>query len=301
MQYTVLYNVFVQLLYLTSHGLTGVLAELQPPTNVRINSVNMGLVLEWNASENQTENMTYRAEYRSLIGSFKAVCFNTTAPSCDFTPHLNPLGVYVFQVRAEQDGDTSPWVKTKEFVMDEQTILGPPSVTLVSTGTEIEVNIQDPVFRIRRFRDVYNHAIFRITYWIEGQEEKVLELEPLSKYCISVMVLTQRFFKHSQPSNVTCEGTAEANYLVNPWLLAFLVFVMIALVIGGMVLVVWLCYRLVRFLGTKAHLPEHFTEHMLDKRCSSFLAMHKSPPPDEVYHEVIICSAGRETLFPLKK
>ncbi|KAJ8004588.1 hypothetical protein DPEC_G00137830 [Dallia pectoralis] len=173
MPHTVSNNVVVKLLCLTLHGLAAVMAKLPGPTNVRINSVNMGLLLEWTAPENQTENITYRAEYRPIIQGYKVVCLNTTAHSCDFTPQLTALGVYRFQVRAERDGYSSPWVNTEEFVMDEHTNIGPPNVTLVATGTKIDVNIQDPVFRISKFRDIYNWANFSITYWKVGQEEKV--------------------------------------------------------------------------------------------------------------------------------
>lgn len=51
--------------------------------------------------------------------------------------------------------------------------LGPPGVTLVSSGADIEVSINDPVLRISEFKDVYDHATFNITYWKDGQEEKV--------------------------------------------------------------------------------------------------------------------------------
>ncbi|CDQ82329.1 unnamed protein product [Oncorhynchus mykiss] len=63
MQSTVFTILFVKVC-LTLHGITAVLAELPSPSNIRINSVNMGLVLEWDAPQNHTENITYRAEYR---------------------------------------------------------------------------------------------------------------------------------------------------------------------------------------------------------------------------------------------
>lgn len=43
---------------------TAVLAELPSPSNIRINSVNMGLVLEWDPPQNHTEKLTYRSEYK---------------------------------------------------------------------------------------------------------------------------------------------------------------------------------------------------------------------------------------------
>uniref|UniRef100_A0A8C7VBJ2 Interleukin 10 receptor subunit beta n=2 Tax=Oncorhynchus mykiss TaxID=8022 RepID=A0A8C7VBJ2_ONCMY len=294
MQSTVFTILFVKVC-LTLHGITAVLAELPSPSNIRINSVNMGLVLEWDAPQNHTENITYRAEYRGLVGRNEVVCWNTTAQSCDFTSHLNKFGVYTFQVRAEREGDTSRWMKTKKFVMDEHTTLGPPGVALVSSGAVIEVSINDPVLKISEFKDLYNNAHFNITYWKEGQEEKdksmkctplrkvVLALEPWTRYCVQVWVYTQRFSKHSQPSNVTCESTAKGND--RPWVVALVTFVVMAVAVALLALAFWYCYRVVRFLRPKAKLPEHFTE-LLDSPCSSILAIQSSLQPEEVYHEL---------------
>ncbi|CDQ98767.1 unnamed protein product, partial [Oncorhynchus mykiss] len=64
MQSTVFTILFVKLLCLTLHGMTAVLAELPSPSNIRITSINMGLVLEWDPPQNHTGNLTYRSEYK---------------------------------------------------------------------------------------------------------------------------------------------------------------------------------------------------------------------------------------------
>ncbi|XP_041699612.1 interleukin-10 receptor subunit beta isoform X2 [Coregonus clupeaformis] len=307
MQSTVFTILLVKLLCLTLHGMTAVLAELPSPSNVRITSINMGLVLEWDSPQNHTENLTYRSEYKwgNDRGSYQAVCWNTTARSCDFTSHLNKFGVYIFQVRVEREGETSHWVETEEFVMDEHTTLGPPSVTLVSSGADIEVSINDPVLRISEFKDVYNRVTYNITYWKEGQEEwakpmkdiqlqkVVLALEPWTRYCFQVWVVTERFVKHSQPSNITCESTSKGKD--RPWVVALVTFVVMAVTVALLGLAFWRCYRVVSFLRPKAKLPGHFTVYLLDPPCSSVLALQNSPQPDEVYHEVTIMPVGTET------
>ncbi|KAM9447879.1 interleukin-10 receptor subunit beta-like isoform 2-T2 [Salvelinus alpinus] len=310
MQSTVFTILFVKLLCLTLHGMTAVLAELPSPSNIRITSINMELVLEWDPPQNHTGNLTYRSEYKwiSIRSSYQVVCWDTTALCCDFTSHLNKFGVYTFQVRAEGEGEASHWVETKEFVMDEHTTLGPPSVTLVSSGANIEVSIEDPVLRISEFKEIYNHATFNITYWKEGQEERaklmngiqlhkvVLELEQWTRYCFQVWVVTQRFFKQSQPSNVTCESTAKGKD--RPWVMALVIFVVMAVSMPLVVLAFWHCYKVVNFLRPKVKLPGHFTvvhDYLLDPQCSSILALQSSPQPDEVYHEVSIMPGGTET------
>ncbi|XP_029568182.1 interleukin-10 receptor subunit beta isoform X2 [Salmo trutta] len=306
MQSTVFTILFVKLLCLTLHGMTAVLAELPSPSNIRITSVNMGLVLEWDPPQNHTEKLTYRSEYKwnSIRSSYQYVCWNTTALYCDFTSHLNKFGVYTFQVRAEREGETSHWVETKEFIMDEHTTLGPPSVTLVSSGANIEVSIEDPVLKISEFKEIYNHATFNITYWKEGQEKRakrmtgiqlhkvVLELEQWTRYCFQVWVVTERFFKQSQPSNVTCVSTPKGKD--RPWVMALVMFVVMAVSVPLVVLAFWHCYRVVSFLRPKVKLPGHFTVYLLDPQCSSILALQSSPQPDEVYHEVSIMPGGTD-------
>uniref|UniRef100_A0A4W5JKP0 Fibronectin type-III domain-containing protein n=1 Tax=Hucho hucho TaxID=62062 RepID=A0A4W5JKP0_9TELE len=307
MQSTVFTILFVKLLCLTLYGMTAVLAELPSPSNIRITSINMGLVLEWDPPQNHTENLTYRSEYKwnSIRSNYQAVCWDTTALCCDFTDHLNKFGMYTFQVRAEREGETSHWVETKEFVMDEHTTLGPPSVTLVSSGANIEVSIEDPVLRISELKEIYNHATFNITYWKEGQEQRakrmngiqlhkvVLELEQWTRYCFQVWVVTERFFKQSQSSNVTCESTTKGKD--RPWVMALVMFVVMAVTVPLVVVALWYCYRVVSFLRPKAKLPGHFTVYLLDPQCSSILALQSSPQPDEVYHEVSIMPGGTET------
>lgn len=60
------------------------------------------------------------------------------------------------------------------FSLSSSAIIGPPSVTLFSNGNTIEVSIEDPEFTISTLRSVYSLATYNMTYWKDGQEEKVL-------------------------------------------------------------------------------------------------------------------------------
>ncbi|XP_046902678.1 interleukin-10 receptor subunit beta-like isoform X1 [Hypomesus transpacificus] len=198
----------------------GVLAELPPPINVRIDSINMELVLQWDAALNTTDNITYTAEYRGFYPPYKVMCGNITELRCDFSSVLQPFGVYSFRVRAELQGEGSPWVEISNFVMDEHTEIGPPSVILNASGINIEVTIMDPVFRIKTFRDVYTMASYNITYWEKDHKDKAVhmsdieqprmvlpDLESWTSYCVQAQVKTLRLNKLSQPSGVVCETT----------------------------------------------------------------------------------------------
>ncbi|XP_062312525.1 interleukin-10 receptor subunit beta-like isoform X2 [Osmerus eperlanus] len=202
----------------------GVLAELPPPINVRIESINMELVLQWDVALNTTDNITYTAEYRGFYLPYKAVCGNITALRCDFSSVLLPFGVYSFRVRAELQREGSPWVEILDFGMDEHTKIGPPSVILNASGINIEVTIEDPAFRIKKFRDVYTRASYNITYWEKDQRDKAIYMSDIEQhrlvlpylkfwtsYCVQAQVKTLRFNKLSQPSDVVCETTGKVS------------------------------------------------------------------------------------------
>ena len=57
--------------------------------------------------------------YRGFYPPYKVMCGNITELRCDFSSVLQPFGVYSFRVRAELQGEGSPWVEISNFVMDE--------------------------------------------------------------------------------------------------------------------------------------------------------------------------------------
>ncbi|CAB1329114.1 unnamed protein product [Coregonus sp. 'balchen'] len=116
----------------------------------------------------------------------------SAAAAAKCTPSSQPAPPLQGQVEEEQQtsavwrlfddratGDASRRNPTADAIMEVTSFpvslstatLGPPSVTLVSSGADIEVSINDPVLRISEFKDVYNRVTYNITYWKEGQEE----------------------------------------------------------------------------------------------------------------------------------
>lgn len=300
-------TVFVTLILLfLRFGITVVLSELPRPSNVRITSLNMELLLEWDGPLDSTSYMTYRAEFKSYVQPFKAVCRNTTALRCDFTSELKHFGVYTFRVRAELSGESSSWVETERFTMDENTTIGSPSVILNTAEIDIEVTIKDPVFRLSELRDVYASATYHITYWKEGQRDKAMQindivhnrmvlpgLEPSTKYCVQVQVKTKRFNKQSQLSNIVCESTNKGTIAL--WVVALGIIVGVAGLVAMVVCGVLCCRKFVRFLFPKVKVPEHFKEYLLEPPHSSvFLAMQNSTQPEEVYYSVCIMVEVKE-------
>ncbi|KAJ8379143.1 hypothetical protein AAFF_G00230550 [Aldrovandia affinis] len=65
----------------------GLLAAVPEPQHVRVTSLNLGVVLEWDAPPHSSPaNITYTAQYRPTFRpDFVTVCGNQTEEGCDFT------------------------------------------------------------------------------------------------------------------------------------------------------------------------------------------------------------------------
>ncbi|XP_035249651.1 interleukin-10 receptor subunit beta-like isoform X4 [Anguilla anguilla] len=167
------YTFLPETCFLVILSVSVVLANLPVPKNVRVISINMGVILEWDRPNTSLGNLTYTAEYRSSDDAgFSTVCRNQTERRCDFTQGIHPFGIYVFQVRAERRGETSRWAKTKEFLPDQETVIGGPTVRLVSREGNLEMDIQDPVMKVKDLIEIYSTVGYNIRYWKEGEEDK---------------------------------------------------------------------------------------------------------------------------------
>lgn len=136
---------------------------------------------------------------RSKVRNF-TVCVNTSSTRCDFS-HLNlsVYGRYTGWVTALLGDESSGWANSNVVVPDidsedrpssrqlhharppllttsplsSSAVIGPPNVTLVSDWTTIEVNIRDPEFAMSTLKDVYSVPVYNVTYWKDGQMDKV--------------------------------------------------------------------------------------------------------------------------------
>ncbi|KAG7256091.1 hypothetical protein CRUP_027703, partial [Coryphaenoides rupestris] len=130
---------------------------------------------------------------------------NQSVLYCDFTTLDLPIteyGTYIGRVRAQRGQESSVWVESRPLTLDVNTTIGPPSVTLVSNGVHMTINIRDPDFRVSTLRRIYNGVIYNITYWREGEEDKY-ELSwsqdrwqtIRSKVSFTVQYLPNRYFR----------------------------------------------------------------------------------------------------------
>ncbi|XP_041856724.1 interleukin-10 receptor subunit beta-like [Melanotaenia boesemani] len=274
------------------------------PTNVRLTSTNMDLVLRWDPPEGACSGLTYTTRLWSPASGYRPGCLNISALQCDFTSIISPYGIYTGEVQALWGTASSDWEKSEEFIVDRETIIGPPSVTLLSSGGKLEVFIKDPVFKNTTLQQVYHRVTYNITYWREGegkkttsitqiqQNRKVLdELDPLSKYCVQVQINTVRNPRPSKASSIVCESTSSEKEA--PWLAAVVVCVVLAMVVSLVVVLVLKWNNISQFLFPKDALMCNYPESLLKvSESSRFLAMPSMEPVEEISHKVTVEERG---------
>ncbi|XP_042350516.1 interleukin-10 receptor subunit beta-like [Plectropomus leopardus] len=286
-------------------GFREVSGVISTPTNVRLTSYNLNLVLRWDPPEQPADHLVYTTEYKSTFTGYRVGCVNISTLECDFT-QLNvsifEYGKYTGRVRVQWGTESSAWVESNQIFLDKDTIIGPPSVSLQSIQAAIEVNIIDPVFHISALRSVYHLATYNVTFWKDGQKEKarripymqqnrvvLSDLDPWTKYCVQVQVNTERDHNPSKPSRVVCESTTKGQEA--PWLPAVGMFIAMAAVVA---LVVVAVVNRKKCLLPKYALPQHFEEYLLEPPNSSmYVAMQNSHPPEEIYDKISIIADGR--------
>ncbi|XP_035533119.1 interleukin-10 receptor subunit beta-like [Morone saxatilis] len=279
---------------------SGVLSQ---PTNVRLTSYNMNLVLRWDPPEGPASGLVYTTEYRSTALGYVTACVNISYCECDITAlskSISQYGKYFGRVRAHLGAESSDWVESHPITLDKYTTIGSPNVSLFSNGAMIEVSIKDPVFTVSTLRNVYNYATYNITYWKDGQEGKVKSLTNLqqnrvvlsdvevwTKYCVQVQIYTQRSSSPGEASTPVCESTTNREQV--PWVAAVVTFVVMVVVVTLVVVAVVYRKNISHFLCPKDSLPQHFKEYLLaPPNSSTYIAMWNSQPPEEIYDPVSI-------------
>uniref|UniRef100_A0AAY4ATK0 Fibronectin type-III domain-containing protein n=1 Tax=Denticeps clupeoides TaxID=299321 RepID=A0AAY4ATK0_9TELE len=254
-----------------------ILAEVRPPENVRIASVNLGLQLEWNAPANASGLLTYTTEYRGEMMNYTSACANQMHLKCDITGSITPFGVYSLRVRAERDREVSDWVEIKGFQLDLMTNISAPGLHVSSRNGEVNVQITNPEMRVSTLQDVYSPVEYLISFWKEGQprqvslrfrsEVKLLTL-PMEyvmdggRYCVEVSSFFIFLNKTTFPSNISCVTMAKDSELTN-WAIFWALLASFGVVGTSVVLIFlagWQFFKCIRYLHPKAKLPEHFKQ-----------------------------------------
>ncbi|XP_074551300.1 interleukin-10 receptor subunit beta-like isoform X1 [Halichoeres trimaculatus] len=302
-------NISVCVFILTVYTLYGssVVSGLRPPSPVRLTSYNMDLVLRWDPPEGEAGDLSYTAQYKPILqysaADWRPVCVKTSIQECDLQSNpsfsIFAYAMYVGRVSTERGEERSEWTESNNLTLDRQTIIGPPNITLHSYRGDIEVSITDPEFSIKSLRDVYSSHSYNITYWRDGQKEKAKyrtaiqqnlvvldELDPWTKYCVQVQILTSMNLNPSKASSIVCMSTTNRDEA--PWVVAVVIFLFMAMVITLVVLTVVYRKKISNFLCLKVSLPHSFEHLQALPNSPMYFAMSDSQISKEVCDPVCV-------------
>ncbi|XP_068185368.1 interleukin-10 receptor subunit beta [Antennarius striatus] len=263
-------------------------AELTPPQNVHLVTLNTNYTLSWDWNQDPAATFTtqYIAEHklqnRTKKPKWSVVCQNSMRRSCDLThSNLLYLGIFVIRVRADLDGRHSDWVKTV-FCPDEHADVGPPSkVELSAAGSVLDVIISDPltnnnVSMKEKLSGLYYHIVYREgpagapASGVESLNSSsnlvtLPRLKGWTWYCVRVQSRADFYKKSSSFSPLLCMQTEG----VIPWWQIFLYF--LASLIGCFVIAmpaIYGFYRVYRMVKATfyppSQLPPHFRKYFCD-------------------------------------
>ncbi|XP_040058053.2 interleukin-10 receptor subunit beta isoform X2 [Gasterosteus aculeatus] len=303
------------LTFFTVLGPTVVSGVLSPPTNVRLTSYDMNLLLVWDSPDGAASGLVYTTQYRAYLSDYRVGCVNISSLECDLShlsSSISEYGKYTGRVRAQLGTESSAWMESNQITLDQDnpsrilqeillkmaSIISSPNVSLFSNGAAIEVSIKDPVFAISALRKAYHSATYNITYWKDGQMEKarstsniqqnrvvLSDLDPWTKYCIQVQINTKLNLNPSKPNTAVCASTTTEA----PWVAAIVTFAIVAVTVALLVVAVVYRKRITHFFCPKDLLPAHFKEYLLAPLNSAmYVAMCNSRPPDEIYNPIIV-------------
>ncbi|XP_035265981.1 cytokine receptor family member b2 isoform X2 [Anguilla anguilla] len=139
---------------------SGTLTLLSPPVNVTVESVNLQSELSWSSVTN-TENVWYRVEFRDDHDDWHVLeCSPTTSRRCNLT--FDVFTNAMLRVRAQDGNQISPWSQSRPFKAIDQSLFGPPNVTLWPRPEKgrLDVRIRDPFDR----KDFSNGLKYRLYY-----------------------------------------------------------------------------------------------------------------------------------------
>ncbi|XP_067849315.1 interleukin-10 receptor subunit beta-like [Heptranchias perlo] len=263
--------------------------KVPKPTNVTVDSFNMKHVIKWDPDVLQLGPVTYSVQFQ---GNFERTTYNeswSNAPNCthitetecDLLDSLAFYATYYLRVRTEYESATSEWFETEPFSPYKDTVIGPPSVTVLSESGVIHVTISDPVREDGiSLNDNYHDLAYRIFYWEKDSEENVKvhnksvttstvlsDLKPWTTYCLEVQVWLKDNSKQGQLSPVICNSvTANAKRrALEATQVLFITLVAVMMVTLGCFFFVIYARKAIKYLMYPSYrLPLHIKEYLTE-------------------------------------
>ncbi|XP_061647870.1 cytokine receptor family member b2 isoform X1 [Phyllopteryx taeniolatus] len=265
------------------HGLLA-LSELPQPVNVLIISINFIHMLTWEPGPGTPADLYYQISVNTDMGTTwvpVAACQHVQYPLvCNMTEAFSdPRQVYITQVTAKRQGQTSRPTTVSGFLPIKDTHLDLPVVAVTPCGKNLCVDLLPQLQHLREF---YNSLSYQLRINSSGaaralffQETKSLKgtvlknLAPGRQYCISVRISDSLVPRESNYSHHDCAITP-GNYKSDPVISA----VLCILSIVGLIVVILLAYTGFICLR-KSHVPSVLTSIHHSKEVRVFVP-HKA-------------------------
>lgn len=271
----------------------GVSAELPPPHNLTMITLNTNYTLSWSWDRSDAEGLAvnfttqyvrkYELKNKKRSPKWFTVCKETSLRSCDLTAlDLHYLGTYMLRVGASVNGRHSDWAE-QEFYPDKDANVGPPTnVSLAPAGNDLDVFISDPLTSTNvSMREKAKDLTYHIVYWERFAETETQTLDSPANvvtlpnlkawtwYCVNVQTRRVYYNQRSSFTPPLCMMTAGNS----PWWLIFLCFLASLLLCFLLVLLLlyspYWCYKTLKTaLYPSNQMPAHFMEHLCDSPSS---------------------------------
>ncbi|XP_075767114.1 interleukin-10 receptor subunit beta isoform X2 [Pelodiscus sinensis] len=280
------------------------------PKNVRINSVNLNHILQWDPPTFHKENITYTAQYISVLK--KNECVSIVNTHCDFSS-LPDYGNYTLRVRAESENEESNWVNIIFKPIDD-TVIGPPEVKVKSESGSLYLDFTGP-FAIRDLhkwplKEFYGNSwVYRVLYWKKSNSKEVIirdanynseilsDLDSWTIYCLQVQVVVPELNKRGEPSEEICDTTTD-NGITPVWIIVTVLLVSILVVLVSVPACFFTfiyIYRQVRYVVCPTYsFPQHLKEFLSKPSYSSQFISPQSPEEDQSYDKLTVISEEYE-------
>ncbi|XP_019382655.1 PREDICTED: interferon gamma receptor 1 [Gavialis gangeticus] len=132
---------------LAGSGSAGRPPTVSPPTNVEIESFNFKTVLHWDYSS-MVPNARFTVEIKPYeLGYYAQIssCVNISRRHCDLSDNItDPLLSHWAKVKAHVGSEESSYVESKEFILANQGKIGTPTLTVLTQGNKLKVDIFHP-------------------------------------------------------------------------------------------------------------------------------------------------------------
>ncbi|XP_006269486.3 interferon gamma receptor 1 [Alligator mississippiensis] len=179
---------------LAGSGSAGRPPIVSPPTNVEMESFNFKTLLRWDYSS-MVPNARFTVEIKPYqLGYYAQIssCVNISRHHCDLSENItDPLLSHWAKVKAHVGSEESSFVESKEFILANQGKIGTPTLTVLTQGNELKVDIFHPACLPENLLDSCEEVDYLVYFWDHENQTKELktDLESCEEHKCSISFL----------------------------------------------------------------------------------------------------------------